>query len=451
MAEVLDTLVVGGGLAGIAATLELQRTGKRVLLVEQAARLGGKASSVTTKAGEFPTGPTSFNGRHAAFWRLIDGLGLGDQVVRLHPSATARFIVRGGKLRSLRPSPLSLVTTSALTLREKVALASELMTRGQAPAGDESLRALMERRFGSSAVTHFFAAVMTGVFAGDLERLSARACMPAMVAAEQTHGSVLRGLLKGLRAHEAGARPGLYTFERGFRVIGERATERLPCRLEARVERLEVSADGVTATVNGEAVRARSLVMATEANVAAALLPDVKELRAFDYAPLTLVQWAERTPGESKLPLGFGWLAAPVEQRFSLGTLFVGDLRGESPRRFSTFIGGALQAERAALSDAALVEGVTQDVTSLGGVMGEVVNVVRWPHGVFQPTVRHLERVAALRSATAQLPVRFVGSYLGGAAMKDALVSGFDCNFGRAASAGPSPQPSPHWGEGVTV
>jgi oxygen-dependent protoporphyrinogen oxidase len=424
--ESIDTLIVGGGLAGIAAGLELQRAGERVLLVEASTRLGGKAGSVLTSAGEFPTGPTSFNGRQPAFWKLIELLGLEDEVVKLHPRAAERYIVRGGRLRALRPSPLSVLTTGALSFGEKLACAREFFTAGRPAEADESLESLLVRRFGQSAVEHFFAAVFTGIFAGDLSQLSARTCMPMLVAAEREQGSVIRGAMRALKTHAPNTRAGLYTFKRGFGVIGERAAAVLPCRLGVPVESLALAPAGVAAMVGGQLVRARRLVMATEATVAAGLLPEIHALEAFEYAPITLVQWAERTSGESKLPHGFGWLAAPVENRFALGTLFVGDLRGEEPRRFTTFIGGALQRERARLPDAELRAGVADDLRVLtGGTLGEVVNVIRWPTAVFQPAVGHAAQVEALRRATQRLPVTFVGSYLGGAAMKDALASGF--------------------------
>lgn len=437
MPEDLDVLVVGGGLAGIAAALELQHQGRKVLLVERSAALGGKAGSVDSAAGVFPTGPTSFNGRVPSFWRLLALLGLTEEAVPLSPASSARFVVRGGKLRGLRPHPLSVLSTSALTWGEKWALAREYLRPAppRAEEGDEPLEALLVRRFGEPVVKHFFAAVLNGVFAGNLAELSAQTCMPSLSTAEKEYGSVLKGALSALKVKAPGARPGLYGFRRGFGVLGERAAQRLPCSLETEVERLRFDARGVVlqATQRGRPLelRAASLVLATEAGVAARLLlreaPEASALlAALRYAPLALVQWSEATPGDSWLPNGFGYLAAPVEGLFGLGTLFVADLLGEAPRRFSTFIGGALQPARAALTDDTLIDGVRADLQRLtGGVVGQVHRVVRWPGAVFQPAVGHAAHVARLHRSLAGQPVVLAGSYLGGAAMKDALASGF--------------------------
>lgn len=436
MPERSDVIVVGGGLAGLAAALTLHAKGRSVLVLERGATLGGKAGTRSTPFGDFPTGPTSFNGRHPAFWRLLDLLELKDRAVRLSPKCSTRFIVRGGTLKGLKPHALSVLSTGALSFGEKLALARDLLSNERSASGeDESLDAFLERRFGRRLVDHFFAAVLTGVFAGDLKKLSAQSCLPALVTAEKEYGSVLRGLLHSLRTPQAGTRPGLFTFEGGLAVIGEAAAQRLPVRTGVEVTGLKVQPGGVRLTARDAGGRlelsARHVVIATEAFAAAPLLERAapaaaKVLASFPYAPLALLQWAERFPGESKLPEGFGYLAAPVENCFALGTLFVGDLLAETPRRFSTFIGGGVQPERAALSDVELSRGFAEDLKRLtGGTLGEVTGVVRWPRGVFQPPVGHAKRLAELNAAMAGLPVTLAGSYLGGAAMKDAISSGF--------------------------
>lgn len=433
MAESVDTLIIGGGLAGLTAALDLRRAGRRVLVLEAGPALGGKAITCRTAHGDFPGGPTSFNGRHRPFWRLLDRLGLEAEVVRLHPRSGARYIVRDGKLQGLRPHPVSVLTTGALTLSDKWSMARDLLrTQRAQPAGDESLDAFLTRRFGRAAVDHFFAAVMTGIFAGDLKQLSAQACMPALVAAEKEYGSVLRGALRALGTVEPGTRVGLFTFPGGLGTIAERAATVVPHRLGAPVEALRLSEDGVIAQAGGVEYRARTLVVATEAFEAARLLasaaPEAAQVLAgFSYAPVTLVQWVEATPGQSRLPEGFGYLAAPVERLFAMGTLFVGDLLGEAPRRFSTFVGGAMHPERAALSDGELAAGVASDLRALtGGALGPVANVQRWPRAVFQPPVGHAQALEAVRAGLGTLPVALAGSYLGGAAMKDSIASGFD-------------------------
>jgi oxygen-dependent protoporphyrinogen oxidase len=428
--------VVGGGLAGLAAALELQAAGLSVVVLEKASSLGGKAGSVDTTFGPLPTGPVSFNGRQPIFWRLLERLGLQDRAVALSPRSGARFIVRGGRLKGIRPHPMSVLTTGALTWSDKLRFARDLFASSAAPPeADESMDAFLERRFGRDLVDHFLAAVFSGIFAGDLRQLSARACIPALVSAEREYGSALRGFLKGGRKPAQDTKRGLYTFKEGFSAIAAAAAQKLSPRTLTEVSTVAKTPTGVR--IEGRdsdgpfTLDAQELVLATEAFCAPPLLSSLaprasKLLAELPYAPITLLQWVEREPGESGFPLGFGYLSAPVEQRFALGTLFISDLMDETPRRFSTFVGGALAPERAGLGDDELWKAYAEDLAGLtGGRLGTPLKVVRWPQAVFQPPVGHLERLAALQDSLAGLPVTLAGSYLGGAAMKDALTSGF--------------------------
>lgn len=432
-----DVIVVGGGLAGIAAALELEAAGRSVLVLDSAAQLGGKACNVVTPQGTFPRGPTSFNGRYEVFWRLLALLGIEGEARKLHPRSGARYIVRDGRLAGLEPNPLKVLTTDALTLGDKWAFARDLLARKHTPTGeDESLDAFLERRFGRQVVDKFLSAVMSGIFAGDLKQLSAESCMPALVNAEREYGSVVWGLLKGMGGKPAsGARPGVHTFARGMGRMAERAAELLDVRLQTQAVAVTPEGSGVRVRAQREGLveelEAGRVVLATEAGPASSLVepwaPEAAAvLRAFPYAAVSLVHWAEEAPGSSRLPFGFGYLASPSEHCFALGTLFVGDLLGDEQRRFSTFVGGAMAPERAALADQAMADGIGNDLSRLtGGRFGTLAFVQRWAAGVFQPPVGHRRMLERLNASMEGRPVVLAGSYFGGAAMKDALLSGF--------------------------
>ena len=436
MAEHADVVVIGGGLAGLAAALELKAAGRDVVVLEAGASLGGKAQSRKAAGGLFPTGPSSFSGKAVELWRLLDLLGLSNEAVKLDPRTQARFLVRGGRLQGIRPNPVSLFTTGAFTWAERWAIVKELFARdaSKAPAGDESMKDFLTRRFGESLTTHVFAGLFNGIYAGDLARLSARTCLTSLVESERATGSALRGLFKKKGPPSPAARRGFFTLAGGFGRIGEAAGQQLAARLETSVTALDFRGGGVAAAAKQGGrelvLDARQVVLATEADVAARILggalPEASKLLArFPYSPVSLVQWVERTPGESKLPLGFGYLSPPVEQTFALGTLFTGDLVGATPRAFTTFVGGALTPERAALGDAELVAGVMEDLKRLtGGAFGELAQIIRWPGAVFQAPVGHAELLAALETSVGDRPVALAGSYLGAAAMRDAAAAG---------------------------
>jgi len=102
---VTSALVVGAGLAGLAAALDLAKGGVQVTLAERRAFPGGRAYSFTE-----PSGVTVDNGQHVflecctAYREFLDDVGASG-LVTLQPRADVRFFdVRTGKATRLRES-----------------------------------------------------------------------------------------------------------------------------------------------------------------------------------------------------------------------------------------------------------------------------------------------------------------------------------------------------------
>ena len=76
-----DVLIVGGGLAGLALAMQLQRAGRDYLLVEARARLGGRILSLRSQGGDDPAarydlGPAWYWPGQPKMARLVSALGL---------------------------------------------------------------------------------------------------------------------------------------------------------------------------------------------------------------------------------------------------------------------------------------------------------------------------------------------------------------------------------------
>lgn len=463
--ERVDVIVIGGGLAGIAAAARLKERGVRAVLLEGAAELGGKVRAVDVPAGaaagargdapSLSRGPIVWEARRDNVTRLMAMLGLEHDVIPTLP-ARARYVVRDGKLCALEPSLLSLATTKALTLRDRMQLLAEpLLPRGQrassgaGDADDESLASFFRRRFGHDVAEGLLFAMANGIWAGDPERLSAASCFPDMVAAERDHGSVLLGTVKRLqRARKESAQQrkakGSLTLRRGLGSVGPAARSLLDARLSTRVESLEQRAEDIVVRARGAdgraiVLEARGVVLAVEAHAARALLGAGGSggtidsiLAEVSYAPLALVHWRERRLGEAKLPAGFGYLSPPRERSFALGALFASDMLPSLARPpgggriFSSFVGGVLSPERARLSDDELARGLADELSRLtGGTLGEVLHIERVAHAVAQPTRGHAGRMVRLQGLLSSSRTAVAGSWLGAGAMKDAVESGF--------------------------
>ncbi len=127
MAAAPDVVVVGAGFAGLSAAVRLADAGLRVTVVEQAPRLGGRATAFTDRT----TGDRIDNGQHVLFgcyhetYRLLDTIGTA-HLAPLDPTLSLVMADVWGRRSMLRcpalPAPwhlaAGLATWDALTLAD---------------------------------------------------------------------------------------------------------------------------------------------------------------------------------------------------------------------------------------------------------------------------------------------------------------------------------------------
>lgn len=105
-------LVIGGGLAGLAAAVRLSAQNYAVTLVERSERLGGRLLCSGTDANHFDAIPPVLMGHHRATLALLKELGTADRA-SLSNDLRFEFLLPGGHLVSLMqpwlPAPLQTV------------------------------------------------------------------------------------------------------------------------------------------------------------------------------------------------------------------------------------------------------------------------------------------------------------------------------------------------------
>ena len=117
-----NVVIVGGGLAGLAASIYLARAGRTVTVFEKRRNLGGRAITQLRQGYRFNLGAHAFY-RTGAGARVCKELGVPVPGVVPKPKAIA--LIEGDE-RTLPTRILSLLTTSLLSIGGKAQLASAL-------------------------------------------------------------------------------------------------------------------------------------------------------------------------------------------------------------------------------------------------------------------------------------------------------------------------------------
>jgi oxygen-dependent protoporphyrinogen oxidase len=426
-------VVVGAGICGLATALELHRAGVPVTLLEAAELPGGALRSRSDGDWLFELGPNTVLARPAVK-RLLAGAGLEGDVVTAGPRLR-RWLWKGERLQALPGGPGGLLRTKIVPARAKLALLREPFVPRAPDSPEESIAAFVRRRLGEDWLAAVVGPMVSGIYAGDPERLSVRWALPRLHALEREHGSLLRGAIAGRGGAPIGG--ALLGFRGGFQRLAQRLAAQLPdvrlglpvLGIEARGRRFHL------ATVDGVLETAR-LVLAVPAAVTAELLAPatggastpLAEVRS---APVVVACLGYRREAVRHPLDGFGFLAARAESLRTLGCLFSSSLfPGRAPAghvALTAFAGGTLDPELAAAPDEEVWRVVEGDVSRALGIEGPPAYryLRRWPRAIPQYEVGHGRFADLAGELERRLPgLLLAGSWLGGASVPDSITRG---------------------------
>lgn len=426
-------IVIGGGISGLACAYQLQQAGIPVRVLEASSRAGGLIATEKRDGCQFELGPQSFLST-GPLTALIEALGLKDQLVQADPSAP-RYILLKGRLVQAPMSPPGLLGTPLLSAGTKWRLLTEIARRSRPPADDESIAAFVRRKFGAELLDRVIAPFVSGIYAGDPERLSMRAAFPKLHELESNYGSVLRGAMKS-RPAKGSPRAGLCSFRDGM--------ETLPRAIAARLGDSLLLRTGVVGLRHGKAngkpwfeveiaranhreiLPASAVVIAVPTNTASAMLGGLSDRFAplfsrIEYAPVAVVSAVYRREQFKSPPQGFGFLVPRGEGLHVLGTVFSSALfPGRAPEgmvSLTSFAGGATDPPICERSEEEITGTVCGEVARVLGITGNPVttNLQRYARALPQYNLGHTQIVKSLEQLAASMPGLFLaGNYLSG-------------------------------------
>lgn len=436
----IEVAVLGAGVAGLAAALDLRAHGTDVVLLEAGALPGGVMRTDRIGAYRVERGPNLFR-VSAEAGAFLDRHGLGGTLLAAAPEARLRSLLVDGRLVAVPGTVGRAIATPLLSARGKLrALSEPFVARGD-PTG-ESVADFVTRRLGREVLERAVAPFLVGVYAGDETQLGVEAVFPSLAEYERTSGSIGRGALTAARAARRTGGParrrGSWSTREGTAGLARAMAEQLGGCLVLRSAAQAVSRDGAGFRIEGGAGawRARGVIVALPSWSAAAVLqpmdPDLASgLARIRYASLASVAVGV-DPRTAREPVrGVGFLVPRREGLDLLGALFTSRVfpdRAPAGRELLTCLfGGARWPAAVDASDDALLSRAAEGLERAIGLRAppEAVAVTRWPQAVPQPGREHPRLVASLRERAARAgALRLAGSYLDGVGVSDALVSG---------------------------
>lgn len=402
--------IVGGGLTGLAAAWELREEAD-VSLFEASARLGGKVAMSLVDSLMLDEGADAFLARVPFATQLATELGLSDDLVS--PAVRNAYIHAGGALRPI-PSPQVLgvplepaaIASSGLISERGAARAARDLEGHDAPIErDESIGSLIRRRLGDEVLESLVDPLLSGINAGDVDRLSVAACTPQLYAAARADASLIRGIRAQLAS--AARDPDAHIFHSlvpGVSRLVEVLAERLGgiVHTGSRIESIDQDPRGGW-SVDGE--RFDAVLLCVPAPVAVGLLRDAPTMfGAIEFSSVAMLTFVVNPSSLSCTLDGSGFLVQRRSGRLltaaswsSAKWAHVGD-----ERRFviRASVGRDGDLRHRSMEDAALIKAVLGDLVDTMSTPIDVrdVRVSRYPDALAQYRPGHIDAIASARS-----------------------------------------------------
>ncbi len=424
-------IVIGAGVAGLAAARQLRAHGAHVTVLESAPTVGGRARTLVEQGCQIELGAEFLASFYTRTLALIDELGVQRDLCRI-PSSSA--ILRDGRFHSLWPSA-RLALTALVGTRHKLALSyllASLLRHGPlldlaafknaAPIDDASVSDYARAHLSEDLLEYVLQPPLAGIFYWTPERTS-RALLMLVLRAGLSRPTGLK----------------LFTLRHGLGQLPRAMAADLDVRLGTRagaVERWPAGGYQVRLAGGGEPLAADMVVCATTASAVPGLMPwlgaeRLALFRGVRYSATALLATGTR----GRLPHDFYGLLFPRRESAFLASATIQAVKSASavPHGRDTLAlhmsGPAMDALRQC-DDESLIGLMLAELRRLAPRYDPTPQAVfqrlyRCPEALPEFAVGHFRRLQGFAASAMEPPgVAFAGDYLGGPFIEGAILSG---------------------------
>lgn len=425
-----EFVVIGGGAAGLTAAYDLQQAGRSVELLEASPRTGGVIASKQVEGFDLDLGPNSL--------LLTPSLGdrirsLGLDVLEAASVSKNRYLVRDKTLHALSPHPLKLMKSPYLSWAAKGRILTERFRPRGGGEEEQSVGAFFSRRFGNEISAAVVDPIFSGIYAGDIDRLSLDHVLPVAGRWEREYGSVIRGLMKQKDALKGGRT--IINLKGGLQSLMDALATPLGAHVHTNATVTGIRRDGgrFVVTHTRGVVEADHVVYAAPlgASGLAASGPDgATVLDGIPPVEYTSVRTLHVTvPQEAlELPPGFGFLVPSRECLALMGCIFTSSIfPAKAPAGavlLTVMMGGAHKGTELLERPGTLEAAALADLRDILRIRGDlrVLHGHTWMGAIPQKNLGHARVLEALESYERAHPgFRFAGSAVSGISVGDTM------------------------------
>lgn len=441
-------VVIGGGITGLSSTfylkkeLEKQNLDYELVLLEAGTKVGGKIDTMKRDGYIIERGPDSFLRRKPEMQDLVKDLGMEDCLVE---NATGEnFVLAKQGLHAIPKGSIMGIPTRfrpffksrLLSSSGKFRVLGDLFVGKKRVANEDmALGTFLRARVGDEMVDNILEPLMSGIYAGDLDEMSAEATGEQFLKLEDEHGSLLKGV-RQIYNETTAKQPTEATFltvREGLSSVVSALEQELSTKIikkGKRVQAITRQPRGYEITISKkEKLQADSIFIALPYQEIVplfrgdAVFEQIGEIPAASVATVAMVFPKDAVVEDIK---GSGFVVSRNED-FSMAACSWIHRKWphtvpEDKILLRAFVGRRKEESIVDLADKAIEETVLSDLNRIMKInqAPEFTTVTRWRNSIPQYTVGHERRKEAIYSEFKQ---SYPGIFAGGASFEGVELS----------------------------
>jgi len=442
----IEVVIVGAGLTGLTIALYLKKAGVNFLVIDKSGKTGGVIQTISEKGFVYETGPNTGVVSHPEMTELFEELAGKCTLEVADPNAKRRLIWKNSQWNALPSGLWSAITTPLFTWYDKFRILGEpFRAKGTDP--NEKLAELVKRRMGESFLDYAVDPFISGIYAGDPNKLVTRYALPKLYQLEQDYGSFIKGAMKKAKLPKdertKKATREVFSAKGGLSRLIEAMTESVGSEnilLSVENTMVKPTSNGfqlqITTPEQLISLETPHLVTTCGGYALAGLLPFLKEEEVAPFNELKYAAVTQVLLGFNKWKgmslKAFGGLVPGKENKNILGVLFTSSFfEGRAPKGgalLSVFMGGTKRPDIAEMDNYEIESLLNKDLPRMlsnRSLSADMTRILRYPKAIPQYTESTGKRYEMIEQLQQKYPgLILAGNIRDGIGMADRVKQG---------------------------
>ncbi len=432
------TIILGAGISGLSAAHFLSKKSDDFIILEESNKVGGWINSEIIDGYTCENGPNTVLLNNTAFLELLKDLNLDKEICNPQESAADnRYVLHQNKLQKIPTNLWEFFVSPLLKLSDKLILLSEPFVKKHKT--NTSVASFCINRFGVGLYEQLIIPFVTGIYAGNPEKMSVKHALKSLWEMEQKYGSVFKGFLKKQKLQQKNDLPKvkMFTLKKGLSQLTDSIGENLEKKLflNTRVIKIEKVNSVFTIHTNNGVFECEQIICTLPANVTSKLIMDnslVEKLQDLEYVPVDVFHFGFNKNQIKNQFEGFGLLTKKTDEKHFLGMLFNSQIFPHTAPKekelFTLIVGGSRQAKLCQMQPNELQKILLKEVSEILSVKGNpnFIKHERYKKAIPQYGLDHQELVEDVKKyQVAHTGFYFLSNYIDGVSVSDRVLKSY--------------------------